>query len=752
VETAAEGNSLEEMFQAVAALFFCLLMPVSSDHHVRAVVKIRAENLWAELNILVSDGSANVVFQLKTLNTSVGNVTLAIHELPPSYRSSCNPDDVGDIFDPENAQMAANYNDQCANNNTSCAIGDLESRIGPVGDKSARSTTFPNNELYLSGHNSIIGRSLVVYNATSKSPLGCGVIRRPAATNMKEIDAVAKLYFPIGGTVSFRQLVDTKYPSNRSDTEILVNVFTNDGSAGGNYTWYLTSGRVSKYDCSSFASTSQPTRSASCNKNAMDNCNETDLSGKHGQLAAQKGKGQRSFYTDSNLNVDALTSMVLVLRNSTGQVVSCGNVDRRLGITAKFNGAITGYINCLPTDGGATVHVKLDGLNGQATDYDIHPYPVDGNSCDGAGDHFDPFGSDNDDDDTHDDDGHDHDHDDHSEQAVGDITAIPGSLRDETSVDFQAFDSLLRCDGWYGILGRSIGIHWKNGSLWQCATFEPLVPLGLSAEKSTVVATFMGDYSGTIKLTQWKLNNGQLSDTVVDVFVRKTGILTKDHDWHIHQKKTAGFAGNGPTNCHANYTGGHYNPHNVYLTGTYATDCNKQNQLRCELGDLSKKHGRYSIQPVTSTMGRRLSTDVDLPLYGPNSVGLRSIVIHDPNAGAARLVCATLYPDGYRPYSVTFKKPDSVDTSDIQTAIASGLGITAGSVSYLNVYSQGNCTSATFAVPDATAAQLKSDFESSLTFGQYQVDNNCLRPSPSGTTPPSSDAVGLCVLLLLYLL
>ena len=225
----------------------------------------------------------------------------------------------------------------------------------------------------------------------------------------------------------------------------------------------------------------------------MNNCEEADLSGKHGLLTAMKGTGQRSFYTDTNLNVSALTNMVLVVRNSMGHV-SCSNVEHRLGVTAIFNGAINGYINCLSGEGGSTVEINLTGLNRQATDYDIHLYPVEGNSCDGAGDHYDPFGGED-----HDDRGSDR------EPAVGDISLILGSLRNETSVDIQEFDSILRCDGWYGILGRSVGIHRKDGSLWQCATFEPLVPPGLSADKSVVVATFTGEYSGYISLVSHRL-------------------------------------------------------------------------------------------------------------------------------------------------------------------------------------------------------------------------------------------------------
>ena len=48
-------------------------------------------------------------------------------------------------------------------------------------------------------------------------------------------------------------------------------------------------------------------------------------------------------------------------------------------------------------------------------------------------------------------------------------------------------------------------------------------------------------------------------------------------------------------------------------------ECNEQNQLRCEVGDLSKKHGLYTIHPLSDTEGRRLTSDAYLPLRGPNS-------------------------------------------------------------------------------------------------------------------------------------
>lgn len=233
------------------------------------------------------------------------------------------------------------------------------------------------------------------------------------------------------------------------------------------------------YDCSSFSLS--PTTQPSCGRDSMDRCLLADLTGKHGALTVRKGEGQRSFFTDTNLNLRNISNMVLVVGAPMGYL-SCGNVEHRLGVKAEFTGDINGYISCTPGEGGGLVQVNLDGLNGQASDYDIHLYPVNGNDCSGAGGHFDPFGN------------QEHDGmDSHDDRMIG-------SLSGKMSVNVQKFDPTLRCDGWYGILGRSVGIHWKNGSLWQCANLAPLTPANVSATKSSVVAQFTDDYSGYIRL------------------------------------------------------------------------------------------------------------------------------------------------------------------------------------------------------------------------------------------------------------
>lgn len=116
---------------------------------------------------------------------------------------------------------------------------------GIIGDNATKATTFPGGNWYLSGRDSMIGRSLVIYNGTRGTPLACGRIRRQTDGDLQEISLIAKLYSPVGGVVSFRQVVNTSTGTG-FDTEILVNIFSNNGSAtAGGFMWYLASGWVS---------------------------------------------------------------------------------------------------------------------------------------------------------------------------------------------------------------------------------------------------------------------------------------------------------------------------------------------------------------------------------------------------------------------------------------------------------------------------------------------------------------------------
>ena len=82
---------------------------------------------------------------------------------------------------------------------------------------------------------------------------------------------------------------------------------------------------------------------------------------------------------------------------------------------------------------------------------------------------------------------------------------------------------------------------------------------------------------------------------------------TSPHNYHVHQRRRAADGTClGPV-------GGHYNPFQVNLTNPeYMNECNGENPFRCEMGDLSGKHGGLSVG---------VASDADRPtfsLFDPN--------------------------------------------------------------------------------------------------------------------------------------
>lgn len=87
------------------------------------------------------------------------------------------------------------------------------------------------------------------------------------------------------------------------------------------------------------------------------------------------------------------------------------------------------------------------------------------------------------------------------------------------------------------------------------------------------------------------------------------------HNWHVHQQRRG--AG---SMCSEENVGSHYDPFLVKtaMNAEYDMECEPNAQLRCEMGDLSGKHGQMRIEggSVSSRM-TSVEYDVNLHLAGP---------------------------------------------------------------------------------------------------------------------------------------
>ena len=236
-------------------------------------------------------------------------------------------------------------------------------------------------------------------------------------------------------------------------------------------------------------------RTASC---TGKDCHFTDLTGKHGHLNVPWGRGDRVLYTDINLPLRNITDMTLIVSDDKKSNVSCASIDLRVGTRAHFTGEVKGTITCIPTHGGSSVDVDLSNLQRLAGGYHVHRYPVTNGDCHSTGGHLNPFnvtrspptghGSDD-------------------QFEVGDLSGIFGSLVGRYSVSFHRFAPNVYCER---ILGRSIVIHFANGSRWQCASLEPVLTDGRTQtewKKHSAVAHFSGHYEGYVQLVNLMLTN-----------------------------------------------------------------------------------------------------------------------------------------------------------------------------------------------------------------------------------------------------
>lgn len=94
--------------------------------------------------------------------------------------------------------------------------------------------------------------------------------------------------------------------------------------------------------------------------------------------------------------------------------------------------------------------------------------------------------------------------------------------------------------------------------------------------------------------------------------------------FHVHAYQSDNLA-----DCTS--VGGHYNPTDMALN-------DGDNQETYEVGDLSGKHGTFADWGVTDDAGSKVFYDVNLPLWGSNSVAARGVVLHDAASGA-RAAC-----------------------------------------------------------------------------------------------------------------
>ncbi len=374
----------------------------------------------------------------------------------------------------------------CDSDPAQCEIGDLSGKFGRLNASGRLDATDPN--LSLHGFFGIIGRSIVLHRGNGDR-YACANIDYPPS------DAVELLYSPFRtiftGNIYFRQHTDAFTSTVYAD---LVRIDGTEDSTGHN--WHVHESPVDFGDSS--CSTAGPhynpqmvpigpgtNYSTLCDPSAPGNCEIGDLTGKSTPLDVVGGV-TKTLYTDTDLPLvgDDLfilsRSVVIHEANQTAPRLSCANITqlRPLEAVAYFNeDGVNGEIRFLQNSlfDETEVTVSLTGLRNMAGGYHVHEFPVGpqgpGSERCGvqfAGGHWNPLGvvySDEDPPVTSD------------EYEIGDLSGKFGSLDGKNDITENFRDPNIPLSGRNSILGRSIVIHYPNGSRWLCANIEYTVPV-----------------------------------------------------------------------------------------------------------------------------------------------------------------------------------------------------------------------------------------------------------------------------------
>ncbi|XP_069507862.1 uncharacterized protein [Ambystoma mexicanum] len=603
-----------------------------------------------------------------------------VHKFPVPQRKDpqenlCDRSSTGDHWNPFNANVtAASYPKAPGATHDLYEVGDLSGRHGPLDGMNAFASMITDWNLPLFGRNSIVGRSIVIHKADN-SRFSCGTIGYEGDM----ITAVAVFRKTVVGRIIFRQLKSNQY----SDMSIYLDLSYSNASAlpTANHKWHVhefpisTETDTDSEACSSTKGGFIPAgmeagvnNSERCQPLNPFLCEVSDCSGRHKALNLSnlvRSADSKAFFTDTILPLSGPGSILgksLMIHGAaqTWTRVACANITflrPSLGKTGQWFGSkqvegafsVSQNLDVDPTG----ISVSFTNLGSLCGGYHVHKLPIMPNSSDPCSDplirgHFNPFlvnvtlspapGTGTVD-----------------KYEVGDISGKYGTLANKDTFSQQRLDSNLPLSESYSILGRSLVIHYSNGSRLQCANIEPQkAPDG---EWVRAKVEFNGSVSGSILMVQQVFPDGSYSDTTIEVNLKSSETQGTELEWYILNRFLQKEDGQCPQAADAEA----YNPHDIYQGPGYSSSCSQGYPLHCAVGDMAGKHGRVTAGT------RQLVTDANLPLAGDLTVVGRGLVL---KRGLDVLDCALIGLEGPIVTTLVFPMMTAFSRYEFRSAVA----------------------------------------------------------------------------------
>ncbi|KAK3509936.1 hypothetical protein QTP70_023768 [Hemibagrus guttatus] len=737
--------------------YTCAEIRLLEPKHVSALIDMRGVKGY----IIFHQSSP---FDLTTLSLNLANLNRRVgpyhvHLFPtPQMRSppesTCSNDNVGGHWNPfdVNTQPSV-YPPPPGSTHDYYEIGDLSSRHGLLSNADDIQASFTDWNLPLFGQNSIVGRSVVLHQPDSVRFI-CSSIGYPGEV----ITARAIFQSPVVGTILFTQLKENPYSDvsvfldltygrpNTSATQkhhwhihkypISTETDNDEGcclSTGGHWNPYNINTNISSYN-------------VNCRPECPFACEIGDLSSKHKMLNLSANVGKlpsKNFFTDTTAWVSGLSSMIgrSVVIHGPNQInprIACANIT-----LLRFPSARTGSWHGSGTSGGnvtffqlspqgpTNIHVSLTNLEAKAGGYHVHLLPIKSGaeacSNENIMGHFNPYGvnismSPSPGNGTVD------------QYEIGDISGKFGDLADQNQFENHYKDSNMPLSGPNSIIGRSLVIHYRNGSRMQCADITAMN----SSDGHWIIAKaiFNRSVKGKVIMSQQCFPDGSFSDVTLLVdFKESNTVNVTNASWYIIESLVNGLVAGCPGN------GVIYNPFNM---SAQSSNCAPFTYLACEVGDLTSKHGSVSLTQ------RQLFTDANLQLTGDYTVIYRSLVL---KAGNKTIDCADIVPVSLSAQQI-FLSVTKFSRYDFRKRVADVLEVPVSQVSILpgsfSTMEGGKCQQVTFLVSGNMSLQKLSAVKDSQMMGMYKQSELCIKSGVAGFLTSHGGTVH--VFAILYLL
>ncbi|XP_038147263.1 uncharacterized protein cusr [Cyprinodon tularosa] len=674
-----------------------------------------------------------------------------VHDFPvPSVRSSqCSNDNVGGHWNPFKVDTTlSRYPSGPGSTHDMYEIGDLSRKHMSLKDKNASAGTFTDFNLPLFGQNSIVGRSVVIHEVDG-TRYACASIGYPGEV----VVGSAKFQTPLVGKITFTQLVNNPL----SDVSIFMDLSYGDPTTTPtkNHNWHVHIFPISterdddEGQCSSTSghwnpfniNTTDSSYTLHCNPSCPLCCEVGDLANKHNTIDLDTNVGQvnsKHFFTDvtSWLTVSGIIDRSVVIHEAQrgGPRIACANVTMvrvpEASVGSWFGPGSSGgqikFSQAVP-QGPTVINVSLSNLQSLAGGYHVHILPIVAGRPDPCSDanilgHFNPFnwdittspppGTGTVD-----------------QYELGDISGKFGMLTDQNDYEAVFRDPNMPLTGPYSIVGRSVVVHYRNGSRMRCADVS--ADRNPRGQWTLASATFNGTVTGTIKLQQQMFPDGSNGDVTLLVDLKS-----------LESRNTAAaslFIASNRVNSMSDLcdrVGDTFNPFNMKLM---SSSCSLENQLSCVVGEVSARQGNVSLT------GREVYTDSNIQLSGDHTVVYRSVVL---KRGDSILACADILPDSPSAEQ-TFPNVSSFSRYDFRRRVADVLGMEMARITILPgsplSAADGQCQRVNFMVSGEVSVDLLNSVKASEKMGPFKESAECERSSGGQLVLP-----GIFTLLLMF--